>query len=148
MRRPVHNVIASPAILDRLALLSSPACRAEELDEFSEKEQYKKRRGRSATGHGVQIGTLWPKDTIASIDAWIAKQEDSLGRSEAIRRLVDLGLRIQSRSKQEAVARADRANELASSTIDSLTAGTLDNAEKANRKGRLIKGPDESRECG
>lgn len=103
----------------------------------------KKRRGRSAAGQGVQVRTRWPEDTIASIDAWIAKQEASLGRSEAIRRLVALGLGIRSRSKQESAVCADRANELASSTIDGLTAGTPDDAEKANRKGRLIKGPDE-----
>jgi hypothetical protein len=52
----------------------------------------KKRRGRPATGQGVQIGTRWPEDMIASIDAWIAKQEEPLGRSEAVRRLVELGM--------------------------------------------------------
>jgi hypothetical protein len=57
---------------------------------------------------GVQIGTRWPEDTIASIDAWIIKQEASLGRSRAIRRLVEFGLGIRTRSKQGFVARADR----------------------------------------
>jgi hypothetical protein len=80
---------------------------------------------------------------MASIDAWITGQEDSLGRSEAIHRLVKLGPGVRTRSKQGSAARADRAKELASTTIDSLTAGTLDNDEKANRKGRLIKGPEE-----
>ena len=103
----------------------------------------KKRRDRSATGQSVQIGTRWPEATIGAIDAWIARQDDSLGRSEAIRRLVEIGLSIRGRSRQESAARADRANELASRTIDSLTAGAADNSERADRKGRLIKGPDE-----
>jgi hypothetical protein len=53
----------------------------------------KKRRGRPATGQGVQIGTRWPKEAIASIDAWAERQDDKPGRSEAIRRLVEIGLR-------------------------------------------------------
>jgi hypothetical protein len=57
-----------------------------------------------------------------------------LGRSAAIRRLVELGLGIWTRSKQGSEARADRTKELASRTIDSLTAGTPDNTEKASRK--------------
>ena len=100
-----------------------------------------KRRGRR--GQDVQIGTRWPEDTIASIDAWIVKQDTPLGRSEAIRRLVELGLGIRTRSKQGSEARANRAKELASTAIDSLTAGTPDNTEKSSRKGRLIKGPEE-----
>jgi len=100
-----------------------------------------KRRGRR--GQDVQIGTRWPEDTIASIDAWIVKQDTPLGRSEAIRRLVELGLGIRTRSKQGSEARANRAKELASTAIDSLTAGAPDNTEKSSRKGRLIKGPEE-----
>ena len=100
-----------------------------------------KRRGRR--GQDVQIGTRWPEETIASIDAWIVKQDTPLGRSEAIRRLVELGLGIRTRSKQGSEARANRAKELASTAIDSLTAGAPDNAEKSSRKGRLIKGPEE-----
>ncbi|MGN6284516.1 MAG: hypothetical protein ACTHM2_05130 [Afipia sp.] len=32
-------------------------------------------------------------DRLAAIDAWIAAQNDDIGRPEAIRRLVELGLR-------------------------------------------------------
>jgi hypothetical protein len=53
----------------------------------------KKRRGRPATGQGIQIGTRWPESTVASIDAWAATQDDP-GRSEAIRRLVEIGLKV------------------------------------------------------
>jgi hypothetical protein len=53
----------------------------------------KKRRGRPATGQCLQIGTRWPEETVASIDAWAASQDEEPGRSEAIRRLVEIGLK-------------------------------------------------------
>jgi hypothetical protein len=53
----------------------------------------KKKRGRPATGRGLQIGARWPDETVAMIDAWAASQEDELGRPEAIRRLVEIGLK-------------------------------------------------------
>jgi hypothetical protein len=44
-----------------------------------------------------QLGDMqrgrWPEDTIAAIDSWAAKQADKPGRSEAIRRLVEIGLK-------------------------------------------------------
>jgi hypothetical protein len=64
---------------------------------------------------------------------------------EAIRRLVELGLTVKPRSaptERQRVALAD----LASKAIDSLTAETPDSNEKASRKRRLIKGPEEFRE--
>ena len=57
------------------------------------KNGIKKRRGRPATGQGVQIGTRWPDSTVTAIDAWAKQQEDEPSRSEAIRRLVELGLK-------------------------------------------------------
>jgi len=53
----------------------------------------KKRRGRPATGQGLQIGTRWPEDTVDAIDAWAVTQGDEPSRSEAIRRLVEIGLK-------------------------------------------------------
>ncbi len=53
----------------------------------------KKRRRRPKREDGVDpmISTRFPKDTVAAIEAWAAKSD--LGRSEAIRRLVELGLK-------------------------------------------------------
>jgi hypothetical protein len=65
-------------------------------------------------------------------------------RSEAIRRLVELGLTVGPKPKQPPVPRAARAKELASKAIDSLTVEAPDD-EKASRKRRLIKGPEEFR---
>jgi hypothetical protein len=55
-----------------------------------------KRRGRPVTtGTGTTIGVRMLDDPLAALDAWIAKQkEPELTRPEAIRRLVELGLRV------------------------------------------------------
>jgi hypothetical protein len=52
-----------------------------------------KGRGRPKREDGVDpmISTRFPKDTVAAIETWATKNE--LGRSEAIRRLVELGLK-------------------------------------------------------
>jgi cold shock CspA family protein len=53
------------------------------------KKGTKKKRGRPATGQGVQIGTRWPEQTVAAIDAWASSNETT--RTEALRRLVEGG---------------------------------------------------------
>ena len=54
-----------------------------------------KRRGRPVTtGTGTTIGVRMLDDGIAVLDAWIKKQNElDLSRPEAIRRLVELGLK-------------------------------------------------------
>jgi hypothetical protein len=84
--------------------------------------------------------------TRAAIIKWAESQPDQPTLSEAIRRLVELGLTIRSKPKQSPAGRSTRAKELASATIDSLTAGAPNNDEKASRKLRLIKGPEEFQE--
>jgi len=61
----------------------------------------KKKRGRPAlyegsNGRGApQIGLRHPPDDLAAVDAWIAKQaKPKPSRPEAIRRLVELGLKV------------------------------------------------------
>jgi hypothetical protein len=55
----------------------------------------KKRRGRpTTTGRGTQIGERWHAPEIAAIDIWISSQAEKLTRGEAIRRLVELGLKV------------------------------------------------------
>jgi hypothetical protein len=54
----------------------------------------KKRRGRPSTGGrrgGVMVRLA--EDQFDELDRWIAKQDDQPSRPEAIRRLVDLGLK-------------------------------------------------------
>jgi hypothetical protein len=54
----------------------------------------KKRRGRPVTtGLGTLIGVRLLDKPLAAIDAWILKQGEDISRPEAIRRLVELGLK-------------------------------------------------------
>lgn len=50
-----------------------------------------KKRGRPATGKDPQINTRMPADLIAQVEAWSTAND--VVRSEAIRRLVELGLK-------------------------------------------------------
>ena len=81
----------------------------------------------------------------SAVDKWSDLQADGPSRSEAIRRLVELGLTVKTKSAPSERQRAALAD-LASKAIDSLTVGTADSDEKASRKRRLIKGPEEFRE--
>jgi metal-responsive CopG/Arc/MetJ family transcriptional regulator len=53
----------------------------------------KKRRGPPPTGKGTLVGVRLQPNLLAPIDAWATSQEDEPGRSEAIRRLIELGLK-------------------------------------------------------
>jgi hypothetical protein len=55
----------------------------------------KRKRGRPVTtGRGTLIGVRLLDQPLATIDAWISKQkEPDLTRPEAIRRLVEIGLK-------------------------------------------------------
>jgi len=58
----------------------------------------KKKRGRPrTTGPGLQIGMRWQSGEIEMIDDWIAKQKECRTRPEAIRRLVELGLKAKAK---------------------------------------------------
>jgi len=49
-----------------------------------------KKRGRPATGKDPMVGTRIPVEMIGSIDKWAT--ENGVSRSEAVRRLIQLGL--------------------------------------------------------
>jgi len=59
----------------------------------------KKRRGRPVTtGKGTLIGVRLLDEPLATLDEWIARQKDAeLTRPEAIRRLVELGLKAKTK---------------------------------------------------
>ena len=104
----------------------------------------KRRHGRPPTGRDPQVTSRMPPGLIAEVEAWATANDAT--RSEAIRRLVELGLTIRAKSKQGSATHAERAKELASKTIDNLTVATPGSNEKARRKGNLIKGPGEFRQ--
>jgi hypothetical protein len=72
-----------------------------------------------------------------------------MSRSEAIRRLVELGLGKPGSGQNARLTgkdHAERAKELAGTAIDRLVEPAASVEEKATRKRRLIKGPSEFRE--
>jgi hypothetical protein len=54
----------------------------------------KKKIGRPATGVGTLVGQRWREDQLDEIDQWRRGQADMPGRAEAIRRLVEIGLKV------------------------------------------------------
>ena len=83
---------------------------------------------------------------MTRIDAWSAAQDDAPGRSEAIRRLVEIGLAGAGPATRHSKGTEAKARQLAGQTIDRLTDATAPPEEQAKRKRRLTKGPPEFRE--
>jgi hypothetical protein len=83
-----------------------------------------------------------------NVDAWAATQEDPPGRSEAIRRLVEIGLKVKTpaRPAVSKPVRKLRAQELAASAIEKIIDPSAPPDERAERRRRLTKGPTEFRE--
>jgi hypothetical protein len=52
-----------------------------------------KKRGRPATGKDPMIGARFPPALTDAVDVWAAKVDGGISRAEAIRRLVELGLK-------------------------------------------------------
>jgi hypothetical protein len=108
---------------------------------------HQNKRGRPATGRDPAVTIRLPEKVLASVEHWAMSQKDQPPRSQAIRRLVEIGLakstspkrpRVLSTAKQG----AERAVELASDVIGKRMPNTS-NEEKATRRRRLIKGPSE-----
>src|SRR5260370_15704726 len=103
--------------------------------------------GRLATG--IDPGrTIRLSDALMTkIETWAGLQGDGPGRSEAIRRLVELGLTIKTKAKQPAPARAARAKELAAKAIEKIIDPAAPPEQRAQRRRQLTKGPSEFREA-
>jgi Arc/MetJ-type ribon-helix-helix transcriptional regulator len=105
----------------------------------------KKRRGRPATGKDPLVSARLPQALIDQIEQWSASAE--VTRSEAIRRLVELGLTVKTPARHMSKpARAARAVELAANAIDKIGDPAAHPEEHAQRRRRLTKGPEEFRE--
>jgi hypothetical protein len=109
----------------------------------------KKRRGRPVTtGKGTLIGVRLLDDPLATLDTWIARQkEPDLSRPEAIRRLVELGLKVKTPAVPVSKpGRKLRAQQLATKVIEKMIDPSAPPEERAQRRRRLTKGPTEFRE--
>jgi Arc/MetJ-type ribon-helix-helix transcriptional regulator len=104
-----------------------------------------KRRGRPATGQDPVSAVRLPADLTREIDGW-ARNNEARSRSEAIRRLVELGLTVKTKAKQPAPARAARAKDLATKEIEKIIDPAAPPEERAKRRRHLTKGPLEFRD--
>jgi hypothetical protein len=111
----------------------------------SNKVILKKKPGRPATGNDPVRAIRLSDEFLAKVDSWAARQPNEPGRSEAIRRLVELGLTIKIKAKQPAPARAARAKELATKAIEKIIDPAAPPEERAKRRRHLTKGPREFR---
>jgi hypothetical protein len=107
----------------------------------------KKARGRPATGRDPVTAIRLSKELRETVDKWASKQDDQPGRSEAIRRLVALGLTVKMSAKQPSSLKAARAKELATKTIEKIIDPSAPPEERTQRRQRLTKGPLEFREA-
>jgi Arc/MetJ-type ribon-helix-helix transcriptional regulator len=91
------------------------------------------------------VNARMPPPLINAIDSWAAKNTDG-SRSEAIRRLVELGLAGSAPTKKTSPKAAAKASDMAAHQIDKLADPAIPEEERRARKRRLIKGPSEFRD--
>jgi hypothetical protein len=110
------------------------------------KVDQKTKRGRPATGRDPMVSSRIPESTVKAIDQWAELNETT--RSNAIRRLVELGLKVKTpaRPAVSKPARKLRAQELATKAIEKLVDPSAPPEERAERRRSLTKGPTEFRE--
>jgi hypothetical protein len=109
---------------------------------------HQKPRGRPATGRDPAVTIRLPEAVLASVEHWAMSQKDQPPRSQAIRRLVELGLTVKTPARPASKSgRRLRARELATTAIEKIIDPTAAPEEQAQRRRRLTKGPPEFREA-
>jgi len=103
--------------------------------------------GRPRTGIKPLMGFRADPVIRASIVRWAENQPDQPSLSEAIRRLVELGLTVKLKGRQSNEGHKLRAREMAGKAIDRMADATAHPDDQASRKRRLLKGPEEFREA-
>jgi hypothetical protein len=103
--------------------------------------------GRPATGRDPVTAIRLSKEFRAAVDKWATQQDDKPPRSEAIRRLVELGLKAEKPVKAaRSTPNKVRAAELAAKAIGMMVDVSAPPEEINRRRQRLTKGPPEFRE--
>jgi len=104
-------------------------------------------KGRPSTGITPLMGFRADPVMRASIVRWAERQSDTPTLSEAIRRLVELGLKAKTpETKTGKPDRRLRAQELANKVIEKMIDPAAPPEERAKRRRRLTKGQTEFRE--
>jgi hypothetical protein len=102
--------------------------------------------GRPRTGITPLIGFRADTATRAAIIKWAENQPDEPTLSEAIRRLVEIGLTVKAKAKQPSALGANRAKQLATKAVEKMIDSSVPSEERAQRRRQLTKGPSEFRE--
>ena len=92
------------------------------------------------------IGLRASPELRNAVEKWAENEPDKPKLSEAVRRLVEMGLAGAQSTAPRNKRAAATARKLARATIDELSDLTVPPEEQAKRKQRLIKGPREFRE--
>jgi hypothetical protein len=103
--------------------------------------------GRPRTGTTPLMGFRADPVIRASIVRWAENQPDMPTLSEAIRRLVELGLAGAKNFAAPSQQTRAKAKKFAAEQIDRMGNSTATAEEQASRKRRLLKGPEEFREA-
>ena len=104
--------------------------------------------GRPRTGITPLMGFRADPVIRASIVRWAENQPDQPTLSEAIRRLVEVGLKVKAPTRPiSKPGRRLRAQELATNAIEKMIDPQAAPEEQAQRRRRLTKGPIEFREA-
>jgi hypothetical protein len=105
----------------------------------------KSRRGRPFVG-AIPVQVRMPPAELASLDDWIARQDNTPSRPEAMRRLVERALRRSALQRAPNKKTARKASTLAAREIENLGDSSQPLEEQQRRKRRLIRGPSEFRD--
>ena len=107
------------------------------------KNRSAKTRGRRVRDAVISIRL--PVESRAGVAHWAAAQPDKPGLSEAIRRLVDIGLRQDMPAQQRTKKSKARASRMAQQAIDGMSDRSATANQRATRRRRLTHGPKEFR---
>ena len=106
-----------------------------------------KSRGRPATGQTPMMGFRATDELRGKIVHWAEFQPDAPKLSEAVRRLVELGLTVRvAKGRATTDGQKLRAREMAGKAIEKIIDPAAPPEERIERKRRLTKGPAEFRE--
>src|SRR3954470_14530316 len=102
------------------------------------RDKTKRKRGRPATGRDPVTAIRLPEDLRVGVEAWAAKLRDTPSRSEAIRRLIEIGLATVRKDKRSDKKAAAKAAGLAGEIVDYRSDHSLPADIREKRKRRLL----------
>jgi hypothetical protein len=88
-----------------------------------------KQRGRPETGLDLFVGIRLTEPVLAGIAGWLERR-DAASRSEAIRRLVEIGHRFDGQQRPFVASRAQHAEKLAGAQIDKMSDASATGEER------------------